>query len=92
MWVDKFLEPLVTGALSTLKPTGWSCWNVHNVGKMKMIDDVAKIHKKFPTKKIFSVISSRRQINQKVPTKNEKNSDVTICYSNNSITDVETFF
>jgi 16S rRNA G966 N2-methylase RsmD len=92
MWVDKFLEPLVTGALSTLKPTGWSCWNVHNVGKMKMIDDVAKIHKKFPTKKIFSVISSRRQINQKVPTKNEKNSDVTICYSNNSITDVEKFF
>lgn len=92
MWVDKFLEPLVIGALSTLKPTGWSCWNVHNVGKMKMIDDVAQIHEKFTTKKIFSVTSSRRQANQKVATKNEKNSDVTICYSKNSSVEVERFF
>lgn len=92
MWVDRFLEPLVTGALLTLKPTGWSCWNVHNVGKMKMIDDVAKIHKKFPTKKSFSVTSSRRQANQYVTTKNQKNNDVTICYSNNILSTKEAFF
>lgn len=92
MWVDKFLEPLVTNAISTLKPTGWSCWNVHNVGKMKMIDDVARIHTQFPTKKIFSVTSSRRQANQTVPTKNEKNADVTICYSTRTTTQTERFF
>lgn len=92
MWVDKFLEPLVTNAISTLKPTGWSCWNVHNVGKMKMIDDVARIHSQFPTKKIFSVTSSRRQANQTVATKNEKNADVTICYSTRTTTQTERFF
>lgn len=92
MWVDKFLEPLITKAISTLKPTGWSCWNVHNVGKMKMIDDVARIHTQFPTKKIFSVMSSRRQANQTVSTKNEKNADVTICYSTRTTTQTERFF
>jgi 16S rRNA G966 N2-methylase RsmD len=92
MWVDKFLNPLVTGALATLKPTGWSCWNVHNVGKMKMIDDVANIHKEYQTNKIFSVISSKRQSNQYTSTKNQKNNDVTICYSKNDKKDVEKFF
>ena len=92
MWVDKFLNPLVTGALQTLKSTGWSCWNVHNVGKMKMIDDVASIHKNYPTKTIFSVTSSKRQANQYVSTKNQKNSDVTICYSKNSKPPVEKYF
>jgi 16S rRNA G966 N2-methylase RsmD len=91
-WVDKFLEPLVVGALSTLKLNGWSCWNVHNVGKMKMIDDIAQIHQQFPSKTIFSVTSSRRQANQKVPTKNEKNSDVTICYSQRVVPQIERFF
>lgn len=86
MWVDKFLNPLVNGALNTLKPNGWSCWNVHNVGKMKMIDDVARIHVDYKTKMIFSVTSSKRQANQQTVTKNQKNSDVTICYSNNTIT------
>lgn len=92
MWVDKFLEPLVTGAIETLKPNGWSCWNVHNVGKMKMIDDIAHIHTQFPSKKVFSVTSSRRQANQTVSTKNEKNSDVTICYSKQILPQTENFF
>lgn len=92
MWVDNFLNPLVRGAMNTLKPTGWSCWNVHNVGKMKMIDDVAKIHTQYPTTKVFSVTSSRRQANQSVPTKNEKNSDVTICYSQQTVSQSEKFF
>lgn len=92
MWIDKFLNPLVTGALQTLKPNGWSCWNVHNVGKMKMIDDIAKIHKDYNTRTIFSVTSSKRQTNQYTSTKNQKNSDVTICYSKNNKTDIEKFF
>jgi len=92
MWVNKFLTPLVTGALQTLKPTGWSCWNVHNVGKMKMIDDVAKVHEQYPTKTIFSITSSKRQTNQHTPTKNQKNNDITICYSKNTKPTKENFF
>lgn len=92
VWVDKFLNPLVNGALQTLKPTGWSCWNVHNVGKMKMIDDVASIHEEYQTKTIFSVTSSKRQANQYTSTKNQKNSDVTICYSKNIKHTTERFF
>lgn len=92
MWVDKFLEPLVIGAISTLKPMGWSCWNVHNVGKMKMIDDVAKIHNNHPTNVVFSITSSRRQANQYTTSKNQKNSDVTICYSKNTKQLKEKFF
>ena len=91
MWVDKFLNPLVEGTLDTLKPMGWSCWNVHNVGKMKMIDDVARIHTGYDTKTIFSVVSSKRQTNQYVVNKNQKNSDVTICYSKVT-SHKETFF
>lgn len=91
MWLDKFLTPLVLGAQETLKDTGWSCWNVHNVGKMKMIEDVATLHTTFNTRKIYSVISSRRQANQTVPTKNQKNSDVTICY-NKQLSSIERFF
>ena len=90
MWVDKFLTPLVEGALDTLKPTGWSCWNVHNVGKMKMIDDVARLHTQYPSRKLFTVVSSRRQMNQST-TKNSKSADMTIGYSK-TITTMESFF
>jgi 16S rRNA G966 N2-methylase RsmD len=92
MWVDKFLNPLVNGALQTLKPTGWSCWNVHNVGKMKMIDDIANLHEDCHTKTVFSVTSSKRQANQYTSSKNQKNSDVTICYSKNIKHTTERFF
>lgn len=92
MWVEKFLEPLVSGTIETLKPNGWSCWNVHNVGKMKMIDDIAHIHNQFSSKKTFSVTSSRRQANQTTSSKNQKNSDVTICYSHQTLPNTERFF
>jgi 16S rRNA G966 N2-methylase RsmD len=85
VWVDTFLNPLVKGALDTLKPTGWSCWNVHNVGKMKMIDDVARVHTGYDTKTVFSVMSSRRQTNQYIVNKNQKNRDMTVCYSKDVI-------
>lgn len=83
VWVDRFLNPLINSALKHLKADGWSCWNVHNVGKMKMIDDVKEIHKDYPNQKVFSVNSSKRQTNQN--NKQKKNSDVTICYSKSAI-------
>lgn len=92
MWVDTFLHPLVIKAQQTLTPNGWSCWNVHNVGKMKMIDDVATVHKQFRNKKVFSVVSSKRQANQTVTSKNQKNSDITVCYSQNNQIVPERFF
>lgn len=78
-WVNGFLNPLIESSISTLTPRGWSCWNVHNIGKMRMIDDVAKCHGDAQDIKTFSITSSRRQTNQN-STKNMKNSDMTICY------------
>ena len=92
MWVNKFLGPLVQSSLQTLKPNGWSCWNVHNVGKMKMIDDVANIHHEYQTKMTFTVTSSKRQTNQYSATKNQKNRDVTICYNKNITKSIERYF
>ena len=83
MWVSSFLKPLIELSISHMKVDGWSCWNVHNIGKMKMIDDVKEIHNGFSNQKMFSVISSKRQTN-KIKS-NNKNSDVTICYSNSDI-------
>lgn len=92
MWVDKFLHPLVMQSLGKLRLGGWSCWNVHNVGKMRMIDDVAAMHAGYPTTVTFSVTSSRRQTNQYNVLKNQKNSDVTVCYSHSNIQRKERFF
>ena len=83
MWVNNFLKPLIELSTSHMKQNGWSCWNVHNVGKMKMIEDVKEIHNKFNNQKVYSLISSKRQTN-KIKS-NNKNSDVTICYSNSDI-------
>ena len=83
MWVHNFLKPLIELSISHMKQNGWSCWNVHNVGKMKMIDDVKQIHETYSNVKVFSVTSSKRQTNQKVS--NKKNADVTICYSKSDI-------
>jgi 16S rRNA G966 N2-methylase RsmD len=79
MWVNNFLKPLIELAISHMKEDGWSCWNVHNVGKMKMIDDIKEIHDEYKTQRVFSITSSKRQTNQTDSEK--KNKDVTICYS-----------
>jgi 16S rRNA G966 N2-methylase RsmD len=81
MWMEQFLTPLIQQSATTLRPNGWSCWNVHNVGKMKMINDVAALHAQYPTTKEFTVTSSKRQSNQYTASKNQKNLDRTICYS-----------
>ncbi len=90
MWVDRFLKPLIESGLEHLTEDGWSCWNVHNVGKMKMIDDVRKIHMGYETQKTYSITSSKRQSNQTESDK--KNSDVTICYSKQVVKERHTFF
>lgn len=48
-WVDKWLTPVILGALSTLKSTGVSCWSVKNIKTDKaypLADVVKEIHKK----------------------------------------------
>ena len=89
MWVNNFLKPLIELSISHMKQNGWSCWNVHNVGKMKMIDDVKVIHEGYNNQKVFSVTSSKRQTNQTVSKK--KNTDITICYSKSDIEDNKFF-
>ena len=79
MWVDNFLKPLINLSFEYLKQDGWSCWNVHNIGKMKMIEDVRNLHSEFGYQKIYSVISSKRQTNKSET--NNKSLDITICYS-----------
>lgn len=80
-WRDKWLAEVLYQTTDALLETGVSCWNVHNIGKMKMIDDLKEMHAKYRFKPIrtFSLTSSKRQSIQ-TETKNEKNADVTICY------------
>lgn len=80
-WRDLWLSNVVKLSINRLNANGVSCWNVHNVGKMKMIEDVESIHKSMGYEKIktFSLLSSKRQAIQN-ETKNLKNSDMTICY------------
>jgi tRNA1(Val) A37 N6-methylase TrmN6 len=80
-WRDKWLAGVIYQATDCLMESGVSCWNVHNVGKMNMIEDVKKMHEKYRmiSVKTFSLTSSKRQANQTV-SKNEKNADVTVCY------------
>lgn len=79
-WRDKWLKDVILQAMSTLNDGGVSCWNVHNIGKMKLIDDVVQIHKDagFNIDKVFSVSSSRRQANP--GGSSSKSSDITNCF------------
>lgn len=80
-WLSGWLEPVVKLGISFLNDSGASCWNVHDVGKMKMISDIKKIHESlnFHQTRTFSLDSSKRQANQGEK-KNIKNSDSTIVY------------
>ena len=78
LWLENFLNPLVNKSLSKLNKNGWSCWNVHNIGKMKMIDDIKNIHSTFKNIKEFFVVSSIRQVNNQ----KNKSKDLTRCFQN----------
>ncbi len=77
-WLTKWLSPLIKQSTDRLKSTGWSCWNVHNIGKMKLIDDVLSVHENLNYKKItqYGLISGKRQANDQ----RKKNKDVTTVY------------
>jgi len=77
-WKEKWLKVVIS---KSLERTNVSCWNVHNVGKMKMIEDVEQIHNDlgYELTKEFSLVSSKRQTNQN-KTGNKKNQDMTRCF------------
>lgn len=81
-WINKFLYPLIQLVNDRLITNGTACWNVHNVGKMKMINDVDMFYeiRGYGVHECFSVVSSKRQTNQYTASKNTKNSDLTTCY------------
>ena len=79
-WKTLWLRKVISLSLDRLN--GYSCWNVHNVGKMKMIDDVKQIHEElgYEEHTRYSLQSSPRQSNKTKETAKKKNSDLTICY------------
>jgi len=74
-WRDEWLKPVIHHSLDKLNNDGYSAWNVHNVGKMKMISDVEKIHKEYgyDVTSEISLSSSKRQANNH----RQKNNDLT---------------
>jgi len=90
-WVDNFLNPVIFECVKRLdRDHGTSCWNVANVGKYKLIDNVMSIHNDIDYIKDaeFGITSSRR------PTGSiGKSMDTTISYKHkNHITETETWF
>lgn len=77
-WLLQWLEPLI---VNTGKNCDTICWNVANVGKMKLQDELFSITEKNGWKedKIFGIGSSARQANQN-ELRNKKNLDRTICF------------
>jgi hypothetical protein len=78
-WRDLWLKKVITNVARQAKV---SCWNVHNVGKMKIIDDVIDIHNEigYTIDTSFSLTSSKRQANQNI-SRNIKNKDLTNCFT-----------
>lgn len=91
-WVSLFLKPLILKSIGVLNDTGMSCWNVHNVGKMHMIDDVLSIHSEagFNMAKTVSVVSSKRQMNN--VSGKDKNEDLTNCFTRVQSIPTQKFF
>jgi 16S rRNA G966 N2-methylase RsmD len=80
-WVNNFLKPVIVKCIEKGKKNVCSAWNVANVGKYNLIEDVKNIHAdlKFINKDQFLIQSSKRQSNQN-ETKNAKSNDLTVCY------------
>ena len=77
-WKINWLFPVINNFSNYAKIT---CWNVANVGKMKLADDVEQYLNKnnYNLDQIFSIGSSARQANQNEK-KKKKNYDNTFCY------------
>ena len=74
-WRDQWLRIVIRKSLDNLNQNGYSAWNVHDVGKMKMISDVEKIHFdfNFNIHDEIALSSSKRQANDN----RKKNNDLT---------------
>lgn len=80
VWKNDWLKDVIKKTLDKLNPNGVSCWNTHNIGKMKLIDDVEDIHDGFgyEASDTFGLESSKRPSNMTATDK--KNKDITVCY------------
>ena len=77
-WLTEWLTPLIMDITDAFHNV-FSCWNVHNIGKMKLQDDIIHIHEVLGYKKIdeFGIVSSKRQTNNQ----KQKNTDSTIIFT-----------
>ena len=81
-WIKGFIIPAVDYSIDHLKQNGTSCWNVAKVrSRHDLCQEVENCHeyRRFYIDQTFSVVSSRRQFNQK-KNKNLKSKDDTVCY------------
>lgn len=83
-WVSKFLNVVIEFSTKNLNTNGISCWNVANVGKYKMWEDVdnAHLNNNFSQNCEYNVVSSVRQVNQN-NARNKKSQDRTVQYIEN---------
>lgn len=81
-WKINWLFPVINNFSQHSKIT---CWNVANIGKIKLADDIEQYLNKnnYKIDQIFSIGSSARQANQNEK-KNKKNYDNTFCYKINN--------
>lgn len=80
-WLNDWLKVILEKSMVALRKGGVSCWNVHNIGDYKLIEEVKKIHfdNGFVLDKEFGLQSSSRQSNQNKE-KSKKTTDLTMCY------------
>lgn len=81
VWKNDWLKDVIKKSIDKLNPDGISCWNTHNIGKMKLIDDVEDIHDGFgyEISDTFGLTSSKRPSN--MTPNNTQNKDITVCYT-----------
>jgi len=77
-WRDNWLKIIIS---KVTRRGAVSCWNVHNISKMKLMDDVVSIHEELGMciDKSFSLTSSSRQTNQN-ESRNKRTKDLTNCF------------
>lgn len=82
-WKTLWLTDIIQKCLLRLQPNGYSCWNTHNVGKIKLIDDIDKIHNdnNYECVDEYYLSSSRRQAHNK----KTKSLDVTRVYKHRGL-------
>ena len=80
-WRDNWLFQVIRKSNALLEDDGIACWNTHNVGKMKLIDDIVMYQESqgYKIDREFHNTSPARQSNQNTD-KSKRNKDSTIIY------------